>query len=65
MNKRKKTVYLAGPLFTHAELEYNLELKDMMFKKGFSVFLPQTDAEDAATEREKQNQEYILKKCLE
>jgi nucleoside 2-deoxyribosyltransferase len=65
MNKRKKTVYLAGPLFTHAELKYNLELKDMMIKKGFSVFLPQVDAEDAAAEREKQNQEYIFKKCLE
>lgn len=65
MNKRKKTVYLAGPLFTHAELKYNLELKDMMIKKGFSVFLPQIDAEDAAAEREKQNQEFIFKKCLE
>ena len=65
MNKRKKTVYLAGPLFTHAELKYNLELKDMLIKKGFSVFLPQKDAEDAAAEREKQNQEWIFKKCLE
>lgn len=65
MNKRKKTVYLAGPLFTHAELRYNLELKDMLIKKGFSVFLPQMDAEDAAAEREKQNQECIFKKCLE
>lgn len=34
-------------------------------KKGFSVFLPQIDAEDAAAEREKQNQECIFKKCLE
>lgn len=65
MNKKKKTVYLAGPLFTHAELKYNLELKETMMKKGFSVFLPQIDAEDAAAEREKQNQECIFKKCLE
>jgi nucleoside 2-deoxyribosyltransferase len=65
MNKRKKTIYLAGPLFTHAELEYNRELKNIMGKKGFSVFLPQVDAEDAAAEREKQNQEYVFKKCLE
>ena len=65
MNKRKKTVYLASPLFTHAELEYHREFKDVMIKKGFSVFLPQEDAEDAASEREKQNQEYIFKKCLE
>jgi nucleoside 2-deoxyribosyltransferase len=65
MNKRKNTVYLAGPLFTHAELEYNRELKDIMIKKEFSVFLPQEDAEDAEAEREKQNQECIFKKCLE
>jgi nucleoside 2-deoxyribosyltransferase len=65
MNQRKKTVYLAGPLFTHAELEYNRKLKDMLIKKGFSVFLPQEDAEDAEGEREKQNQECIFKKCLE
>jgi nucleoside 2-deoxyribosyltransferase len=65
MNKRKKTIYLAGPLFTHAELEYNRELKNIMIKKGFLVFLPQEDAEDAVTEREKQNQESIFNKCLE
>jgi nucleoside 2-deoxyribosyltransferase len=64
MNKRKKTIYLAGPLFTHAELEYNCKLKDMLLKLGFSVFLPQEDAEDAEIEREKQNQEYIFKKCV-
>jgi nucleoside 2-deoxyribosyltransferase len=64
MNKRKKTIYLAGPLFTHAELEYNCKLKDMLLKIGFSVFLPQEDAEDATVEREKQNQEYIFKKCV-
>lgn len=65
MKKREKTIYLAGPLFTHAELEYNLALKNMMSKKGFTVFLPQEDAEDAVAEREKQNQELIFKKCLE
>jgi nucleoside 2-deoxyribosyltransferase len=65
MNERKKTIYLAGPLFTHAELEYNRELKNIMGKKGFSVFFPQEDAEDAVAEREKQNQECIFKKCLE
>jgi len=40
MNKRKKTVYLAGPLFTHAELNYNRELKDMMKRRGFRFFFP-------------------------
>lgn len=62
---KKKTIYLAGPIFTHAELEYNRKLKDMLLKDGFSVFLPQEDAEDAAQERERQNQEYIFMKCVE
>ncbi|RPJ79144.1 MAG: nucleoside 2-deoxyribosyltransferase [Alphaproteobacteria bacterium] len=64
MNERRKTIYLAGPLFTHAELDYNCKLKDMLLKIGFPVFLPQEDAEDAIVEREKQNQECIFKKCV-
>jgi nucleoside 2-deoxyribosyltransferase len=63
--KNKKKIYLASPLFTHAELEYNCKLRDMLLKKGFSVFLPQEDSEDAASEREKQNQECIFQKCVE
>lgn len=58
-------IYLAGPLFSRAELEYNLKLKDMLLNNGFSVFLPQEDAEDSALERESQNQEYIFMKCVE
>lgn len=61
---KKKIIYLAGPLFTHAELEYNRKLKEMLLKKGFSVFLPQEDAEDTTAERERQNQECIFKKCV-
>lgn len=62
---KKKMIYLAGPLFSRAELEYNLKLKDMLLNNGFSVFLPQEDAEDSALERESQNQEYIFMKCVE
>ncbi len=61
---RKKKVYLAGPLFSHAELEYNRKLRDLLLKKGFSVFLPQEDAEGTIDEREKQNQECIFRKCV-
>jgi len=61
----KKIIYLAGPLFTHAELEYNRKLKEMLLNNGFSVFLPQEDAEDAAQDRERQNQECIFRKCVE
>lgn len=63
MNKKKR-IYLAGPLFSHAELEYNHKLRDLLLKKGFSVFLPQEDAEDTADERNKQSQELIFKKCV-
>ncbi len=62
---KNKTIYIAAPLFTHAELEYNRKLKDMLLNNGFSVFLPQEDAEDAAQERERQNQEYIFMRCVE
>lgn len=61
----KKIIYLAGPLFTHAELEFNRKLRDMLLKKGFSVFLPQEDAEDVKKEHERQNQEYIFQRCVE
>ena len=64
MSKKKK-IYLAGPLFTHAELEYNRKIRDLLAKKDFLVFLPQEDAEDAIDQREKQNQERIFKKCVE
>lgn len=63
MNKKKR-IYLAGPLFSHAELEYNRKLRDLLLKKGFSVFLPQEDAEDTADERNKQSQELIFNKCV-
>lgn len=58
-------IYLAGPLFSRAELEYNLKLKDMLLNNSFSVFLPQEEAEDSAMGRESQNQEYIFMKCAE
>jgi len=61
----KKKIYLAGPLFTRAEIEYNQKLKDILLNNGHSVFLPQEDAEDAADERERQNQECIFIKCVE
>lgn len=61
----EKKIYLAGPLFTHAEIEYNLKIKDLLVKKNFLVFLPQEDAEDTTSERESQNQECIFKKCVE
>src|SRR5690606_4794601 len=62
---RKKNIYLAGPLFSHAELEYNRKLRDLLLNKGFSVFLPQEDAEESTEERKKQSQEHVFRKCVE
>lgn len=61
---RKKTIYLAGPLFTHAELEFNCKLRDLLEGQGFSVFLPQEDAEDAKIEHERQKQAFIFERCV-
>jgi len=36
-----KNIYLAGPLFTTAEREFNEVLHDAFVGKGFNVFLPQ------------------------
>jgi nucleoside 2-deoxyribosyltransferase len=39
----KKKVYVAGPLFSRAELDFNLQLNEFLEKLGFSTFLPQRD----------------------
>lgn len=42
MNESKK-VYIAGPLFSKSELEFNLKLKEFLENVGFTTFLPQKD----------------------
>jgi nucleoside 2-deoxyribosyltransferase len=42
--KNKKKLYLAGPLFSEAELNYNIHLKAIL-SPYFEVFLPQEDGE--------------------
>jgi len=39
-----KTVYLAGPLFSEAECEYNRKIREELHRIGFKVFLPQEDS---------------------
>jgi nucleoside 2-deoxyribosyltransferase len=39
-----KTVYLAAPLFSEAECDFNLKLRDELISAGFKVFLPQEDS---------------------
>ncbi len=36
-------IYLAGPLFTQAEKEFNLKLFDRLTASGYHVFLPQQE----------------------
>lgn len=39
-----KTVYLAAPLFSEAECDFNRKLRDELISAGFIVFLPQEDS---------------------
>ncbi len=39
----KKTVYIAGPLFSKSELDFNLRLNEFLKNLGFNTFLPQRD----------------------
>jgi nucleoside 2-deoxyribosyltransferase len=36
-------IYLAGPLFTMAEINFNRNLADSLIKEGFDVYLPQNE----------------------
>lgn len=48
---RQTRIYLAGPLFTAAEFQWNRELAEELEEMGFEVFLPQRDAERLLQER--------------
>lgn len=39
----KKKVYIAGPLFSQAELDFNERINDYVENKGYLTFLPQRD----------------------
>ncbi|MCL2141355.1 MAG: nucleoside 2-deoxyribosyltransferase [Methanimicrococcus sp.] len=58
------TVYLAGPLFSKAELDYNKTIQQMLLNMGFQVFFPQEDANDNETKRHDQHQSAIFQSCL-
>lgn len=52
-----KTVYLAAPLFSEAELDFNRILRDQIEESGFNVFLPQEDSNDM---KERDNSQSII-----
>lgn len=41
---RKKTVYIASPLFSQAELEFNIRIREVL-EPHFRTYLPQEDGE--------------------
>jgi len=57
-----KTVYLAAPLFSEAECDFNRKLRDLIKGEGFQVFLPQEDSNNIHVE--KNRQEIIFNKNL-
>ena len=44
----KKRIYIAGPLFSHAELKFNELVNEFVEKKGYSTFFPQRDGKRLA-----------------
>ncbi|MCQ6962013.1 nucleoside 2-deoxyribosyltransferase [Methanolobus chelungpuianus] len=58
--ENKKQIYLAGPLFSKAERDFNLSLRDRLVEMGFEVFLPQVDGEDNLENRMHEKQMCIF-----
>ena len=50
-----RTVYLAAPLFSEAERDFNRKLRDEIKSAGFNVFLPQEDSNNVRDEKNRQN----------
>ncbi len=59
-----KIIYLAAPLFSEAEREFNRKLRDQVIERGFSVFLPQEDSNDTTDMRHEEKQNYIFNENL-
>lgn len=49
-----KTVYLAAPLFSEAECDFNRKLRDEIIRAGFKVFLPQEDSNNIKDMKDRQ-----------
>lgn len=49
-----KNVYLAAPLFSEAECDFNRRLRDNIMNLGFCVFLPQEDSNNIKIDRNRQ-----------
>ncbi|WP_440953430.1 nucleoside 2-deoxyribosyltransferase [Methanococcoides sp. FTZ1] len=60
-----KTIYLAAPLFSEAEQEFNKKLENALEGLGFSVFVPQEDSNDTEAAREEMDSDNIFKLNVE
>ncbi|GFO96995.1 nucleoside 2-deoxyribosyltransferase [groundwater metagenome] len=49
-----RNVYLAAPLFSEAELDFNRRLRDEIKSSGFKVFLPQEDSNNVKDRDDRQ-----------
>lgn len=49
-----RAVYLAAPLFSEAERDFNRRLRDEIKGTGFNVFLPQEDSNNVKGEKNRQ-----------
>ena len=49
-----RTVYLAAPLFSEGELDFNRMLRDKIKSSGFIVFLPQEDSNNVKDRDDRQ-----------
>ena len=54
-----KKVYFAGPMFNHAEKDFNLKITNVLEEFGYEVFLPQRDGIEAALLEGKSEEELI------
>ncbi|PHP45281.1 nucleoside 2-deoxyribosyltransferase [Methanosarcinales archaeon ex4572_44] len=57
-------VYLAGPLFSEAEREFNQRLKALLDREGYSVFLPQEDSNEKTPPHHHRQKEKIFRENL-
>ena len=54
-----KKIYFAGPMFNHAEKDFNLKITNVLEEFGYEVFLPQRDGIEAALLEGKSEEELI------
>ncbi len=57
-------VYLAGPLFSEAEREFNERLRALLERDGYDVFLPQEDSNEKTPPHHQRERERIFKENL-